>query len=109
MAIHPFESAGQLEIVPGLYFATDTQHIEWLLTQEDAEKHVRFFVGYSGWSPGQLENELEAGSWLTAPATIDRIFAPEEALWRSIKRELSLEALTGKVNPKLIPSDPSMN
>jgi putative transcriptional regulator len=108
MAIHPFESAGQIEILPGLYFATETQHIEWLL-QQTQEKRMRFFVGYSGWSPGQLEGELESGSWITANATLERVFLPDETIWRQVKREISLEQIMGKLNPRLIPNDPSLN
>jgi len=107
MALHPFEDAAQLEIMPGLYFATETKHIEWLMKQED--RRVRFFVGYAGWSSGQLENELEHGSWLIAPVDIGKIFGPEHDLWRQLKREIALMAIIGKVNPRIIPRDPSHN
>lgn len=108
MAIHPFEAASQIEVLPGLHFATETDHIKWLAQQAD-EKKVRFFVGYSGWTAGQLENEIESGSWLSMPATIERVFASEETLWRQAKREIELTAILGKANPDILPSDPGLN
>ena len=53
-----------------------------------ATQKVRVFAGYAGWSPGQLDEELKGGAWLTHPASIDLIFhtKPEE-LWRTILRQ----------------------
>ena len=108
MALHPFASAGQLEVVPELFFCTETRHVEWLVRQKD-ETRIRFFVGYSGWSPGQLEKEMDSGSWLTTPASLERVFLPDETLWRQIKRELAFTQLAGQVNPNIIPDDPASN
>jgi putative transcriptional regulator len=47
--------------------------------------HVRGFLGYSGWSAGQLEAELKHNTWIVTdvPAgLLDR--APDEKLWRAV-------------------------
>jgi putative transcriptional regulator len=34
-------------------------------------------LGYAGWSPGQLENEIQANGWLHCPADMDLLFDPD--------------------------------
>ncbi|MGI4743908.1 MAG: YqgE/AlgH family protein [Janthinobacterium lividum] len=49
---------------------------------------VRLFVGYSGWSPGQLEEEITRGSWIRQPASAGKVFTlASDAFWRDILRE----------------------
>jgi len=107
MAIHPHATASQVEIIPGLHFATETEHLEWLLQQKQGQ--MRFFVGYAGWSAGQLEKEMEIGSWLVTPATLERVFAPDDEQWNSIKRELAMAAVQPGYRPEILPQDPSRN
>ena len=42
---------------------------------------IRFFVGYSGWSAGQLEEELEEKAWLLQAPGADPFKHPENRLW----------------------------
>jgi putative transcriptional regulator len=50
-------------------------------------QQVKVFAGYSGWSPGQLEQELKRGSWLTHPATLELVFSNPRQLWNKILAE----------------------
>jgi putative transcriptional regulator len=51
-------------------------------------RKVKLFAGYAGWSPGQLEDEMERDAWLTHPASIDLVFDNEPAqLWQRILRQ----------------------
>lgn len=48
---------------------------------------VRVFAGYSGWGPGQLEGELEAGGWFVVDALPDDLLTSDPAgLWRTVLR-----------------------
>jgi putative transcriptional regulator len=54
----------------------------------------RAFVGYAGWSAGQLEEEIQENSWVIIPPTaylLKPVHSKEEGIsrWRGIMRELS--------------------
>jgi putative transcriptional regulator len=56
---------------------------------------TRLIVGYSGWSPGQLEAELEASAWLIGEADRDLIFnTPPERMWETAIRRLGADPAT---------------
>lgn len=49
---------------------------------------VRLFVGYSGWSRGQLAAEMQDQVWIRQPASAGKVFTlASEAFWREILRE----------------------
>jgi putative transcriptional regulator len=80
---------GRSENVWGVVTLTvGTVDLTWS-PQEAAERidYVRFFRGYSGWGPGQLESEIEAGAWMTFDADIADVFTitPSD-LWRDVVR-----------------------
>jgi putative transcriptional regulator len=67
---------------------------------------VRFFAGYAGWGPGQLESELEEGAWLVVDARADDVFAADpDVMWRAVLRRQQ-----GRVSMLAhFPAHPSMN
>lgn len=53
----------------------------------DATGTVRIFSGYSGWGPGQLEDELDEEAWLVVDATPTDVLSPTpEDLWAQVLR-----------------------
>jgi putative transcriptional regulator len=48
---------------------------------------LRVFVGYAGWGPGQLEDELAEQAWFVVPTLPSDPFAERpEVLWRDVLR-----------------------
>ncbi|MFN7613287.1 MAG: YqgE/AlgH family protein [Alphaproteobacteria bacterium] len=49
-------------------------------------------VGYTGWAPGQLEQEIEQNSWIAAPATAKLVFDTEDDLkWGMASKSLGVD------------------
>lgn len=66
-----------------LHFGIDPSQAADLLGQEGT--HVRAFLGYSGWSAGQLENEMRQHTWVVADVPEDLLTqAQDESLWRTV-------------------------
>lgn len=95
---------GGSDVTAGLRFTGHASTIESLLRSADGD--VRFFIGYSGWSGGQLEGELAEEAWLTLPARAEHVFSDPDLLWEMARAEL---VLGGRVNPAIIPPDPNVN
>jgi putative transcriptional regulator len=50
-------------------------------------RRARVYVGYSGWGPGQLDEELEEGSWIVEPALAEDVFTSDpDGLWSAVLR-----------------------
>ena len=74
------------QVAKGIFWGGNYDQLRVLIEQKLVTPHdVRFFVGYSGWSPGQLDEELRGGSWVTARMYPNYLFksAPEK-LWTQV-------------------------
>ena len=49
---------------------------EWNGLSPEARPSINFYLGYAGWGPGQLEEELSQNAWLVIPATPEIVFSP---------------------------------
>lgn len=89
--IHYIHNVGDLledsvKVAPGVYWGGDFEKLKFLIRSELVKpENIRFFVGYSGWSTGQLAEETRMGSWVSAELSPNYIFkfAPEE-LWQEV-------------------------
>ncbi|AGF79706.1 putative transcriptional regulator [Desulfocapsa sulfexigens DSM 10523] len=71
-----------LEVSPTVYLTRNTSVLEDISRERGPEKFL-FAVGYAGWGPGQLEQELVSQGWITIPALDSIIFdVPDEEKWR---------------------------
>ena len=65
---------------------------------KDVEKNIslnyKLFCGHSGWSPGQLEREIENGDWLLQSSKIDLLFnIPAEKIWEIATKSLGINII----------------
>ena len=51
-------------------------------------------LGYAGWGPGQLDQEIQQNAWLSAPADLELIFDTEhDTKWRRALAKLKVDPL----------------
>jgi len=105
------EVSGAMPVLPGLWLGGDFDELKTALASgRYGDADVRFFVGYSGWTSGQLDSEIKGNSWYVHDAPLeqklDAIFRPPpEGLW---KRMLASKG-PGFARASTLPLDPSLN
>jgi putative transcriptional regulator len=81
----------------GLHLTASVQVLRRLLESEPAEiamRRARLLLGYAGWGPGQLDEELTASAWLTAPPDPGLVFdTPAEEMWERAIRGLGVDPM----------------
>ncbi len=98
---------GGQEVQEGIYWGGDFETVTRLVKDHllDFNK-IRFFLGYSGWSEGQLNDELNEKTWLTVTANQHLVFHPfPDEIWKD-----SLKHLGGDYEMMInFPLDPQLN
>ena len=79
-----------LKLAENLYWGGNFEQLKAMMNNgEITPDEVRFFLGYSGWSPGQVEDELKDNAWIITPATHHHIFeTPFDSLWKNTMKEM---------------------
>ncbi len=104
---HSILSESAKEVIPGLYWGGDFDLIRLQLNSGLLlPKHIRFYLGYSGWAKGQLEAEIQEGSWVVSQMMTTTVFQNNPAqLWKQCMLALGGEyALLANA-----PGDPQWN
>lgn len=96
---------GSIHVKDNVYWSGNFEQIKMLFETEsiDASK-FRFFIGYSGWGPNQINDEMEAESWIISRNYKD-VLAKDNRMWKSI-----LECMGGEFKfYSTFPEDPALN
>lgn len=74
-----------IEVEKGIFWGGNFETLRNLLNDElISTTYIRFFLGYSGWSKDQLEDEMNQNSWFVTENNFDNIFSiDEESLWKN--------------------------
>lgn len=90
-----------------IYWSGDFDVVKQLIAAKKINKsQIRFFIGYSGWSPGQLENEIDQNSWLIHHSNNNFIMKNDkEHAWSKILYDLGGKYIMWANSPE----NPSMN
>ena len=96
-----------VKITENVYWGGDFELLKKYIKEKTIDiSKIKFFLGYSGWSAGQLEEEMNENSWITLQGSNQLIFdiAPQD-IW-----SISLNALGGKYKMMVhFPTDPQLN
>lgn len=75
-------------VLPNLHLDHSLDDLVELGGSSSPTQKLKVFAGYAGWSPGQLDDEMKRGAWLTHPATVELVFASaEKQLWVNLVRQ----------------------
>jgi len=104
---YPDLISGGEEVFDGVYWGGNFESLQIHLRNNSiAADKIRFFIGYSGWTEGQLDQEMKIDSWLTVKATRKLVFGTGASeTWKE-----SLNYLGGDYKMLInYPIDPQLN
>lgn len=85
---HSFD--GTEEVCQGIALATSHDALE--AYGRDPTGRYRLLLGYAGWGPQQLDQEISVGAWLTAPVTAELVFdTPIESVWKAAMASVGVD------------------
>jgi putative transcriptional regulator len=103
----PERITGGVEVTDRIFWGGDFEMVvELIKANQLTSRDIRFFIGYSGWGEGQLEEEMKLKSWITGEGTRKIIFPVNvDNTWKDALKQLGGEYVQ-MVN---YPIDPQLN
>lgn len=107
--LHPYKDLKDaLKVSEGLYMNGDIHELKDMIELDFARgEDVRFYLGYAGWSVGQLQGEIDEKSWLIGPPNPGLVYeeSADDIIWRKAVESLGEEYK----DLAKFPIDPQMN
>lgn len=86
----PAAVEGAEHVFGDVYASGSMDTLRRMLERDEHAADVHTYVGYAGWSPGQLDAEIARGDWIVTPADATSIFdTPSGDVWRDLMRRNS--------------------
>ncbi len=95
--LHSADYASSLNTlgVSETFSMTATLDILEEIARGNGPRHALMMLGYAGWGPGQLEDEIARNAWLTADAPSNLVFqVPAGQKWAAALESLGIDPLT---------------
>lgn len=107
--IHYIHNVGELldesqKVDDGVFWGGNFDKLKFLIKHEMVKpENIRFFVGYAGWTAGQLKDEMQSGSWILSKSERNYIFNQAGSdLWKNVLSSKS-------ENYSIIANSPNLN
>jgi putative transcriptional regulator len=89
-----YHAESQLQVSATICLSSDPKILQDIALNTGPSKYL-FLLGYAGWGPGQLENELTDNGWLMLPAEDDVIFnTPDPMKWKVAAQKHGIDITT---------------
>jgi putative transcriptional regulator len=109
--IHFLHTLGEIvpnsvHVIDDIYWGGDFDSLKELINTGIVNpSQVRFFLGYSGWSPGQLEDEINENAWLVTQIESSKIMLADKGFWKKTLEKLGKKYKVWSNTPE----NPTMN
>lgn len=88
-------------VLQGVYLSMHPANVDALPSRPG--QRLRFFTGFSGWAPQQLQRELRLGAWFVLPVTEEILFRDDtRGLWKELFQKARGSRADGRIKPDIL-------
>lgn len=75
-----------LPVMPGIWWGGNYEKLKFLVDKDLVKpENIRFVLGYAGWDPGQVAEEMAESTWIVAEADPNYLFGkPKGDMWEHV-------------------------